>query len=110
VGARHVTVLLDGSVSFPAVPKQKSLFYALPAQHLQLGVSTADGQDVVEVQHVGNNVIYTCYTPRPDDPDADAYNRSAPETRIRDRSRSVDLAVFEDTEVDLSKHPEATLR
>jgi hypothetical protein len=101
---------LDGSVSFPAVPKQKALFYALPAQYLQLGVSTDDGQDVITVQHDGDSVIYTCYTPRPDDPDADAYNRSAPETRIRDRSRPVDLAVFEDTEVDMSQHPEAILR
>jgi len=101
---------LDGSVSFPAVPKQKALFYALPAQYLQLGLSTADGQDVIAVQHDGNRVIYTCYTPRPDDPAADAYNLSAPETRIRDRGEPVDLAVFEDTEVDLSKHPEAILR
>ena len=93
-----------------AVPKQKALFYALPAQYLQLGLSTDDGQDIVEVRHVGNNVIYTCYTPRPDDPDADAYNFSAPETRIRDRGEPVDLAVFEDTEVDLSQHPEARLR
>jgi hypothetical protein len=101
---------LDGSVSFPAVSKQKVLFYKLPAQYLQLGVSTDDGQDVIAVQHAGKSVFYTCCTPRPDDPDADAYNRSAPETRFADRSRPVDLAVFEDTEVDLSKHPEAQLR
>lgn len=82
-------------------------FYELPARLLVNGISTADGQDVIRVQVHGASVSATVYTPRPDDPDADDYNRSAPETRIYGRDEMTALAVFDDTAVDLSQHPEA---
>lgn len=83
------------------------VFYALPAQYLQPGVSTSDGQDVLEVSTDGGFVSVVVYTPRPDDPELDSYNRSGPESRIYDRNRPVSLAVFEDTRIDLSRHAEA---
>lgn len=83
------------------------VFYKLPAHLLVEGLSTADGQDVVEVTVHGASVSATVYTPRPDDPDADDYNRSTPEGRIYDRGELVDLAVFDDTAVDLSRHQAA---
>ena len=45
--------------------------------------------------------------PRRDDPAEDAYNRATPESRIYSGDRMVDLAVFPDTAVDLSRHPAA---
>lgn len=86
----------------------KTKFYELPAYLLEPGVSTSDGQDVIEVRLDGRSVSAIVYTPRPDDPDADAYNLSAPEGRVYDRDEMVQLAIFDDTQVDLSKHPRAT--
>lgn len=83
------------------------VFYELPAQFLQPGVSTDDGQDVLEVSVDGGFVLVGVYTPRPDDPDRDLYNRCAPESRFYDPDRMVSLAVFEDTRIDLSRHAEA---
>ena len=83
------------------------VFYALPAQYLQPGLSTDDGQDVLEVNVDGGFVSVVVYTPRPDDPELDAYNRCAPESRIYDRNRLVGLAVYGDTHIDLSRHAEA---
>lgn len=84
-----------------------TIFYTLPASQLVEGLSTDDGQDVVAVTFDGSAVSATVYTPRPDDPDADAYNRATPETRIYGRSQLVALAVFDDTTVDMSQRPEA---
>lgn len=85
----------------------ETVFYELPAYLLEPGVSTSDGQDVIEVRFDGDSVSAIVYTPRPDDPDADAYNLSTPEGRIFGRDEAVRLAVFPDTQVDLSDHPEA---
>ena len=79
----------------------KTEFYTAKAQDIVEGVSTADGQDVIDVYHDDNYVSLTVYTPRSDDPEQDEQNRSEPETRIYDYDEKVDLAVFEDTEVDL---------
>lgn len=84
-----------------------TLFYELPARHVQPGATTDDGQDVLAVRVDDGLVSVSVYTPRPDDPEADAYNLSTPETRIYDLDRLVGLAVFDDTATDLSTHPAA---
>lgn len=84
--------------------------YALPAHLLQAGMSTDDGQDIVAVEVRGFSVSVTVYTPRPDNDEADAHNRSAPETRVYGCDQLVALAVFDDTAVDLSRHPQARRR
>jgi len=84
-----------------------SIFYKLPAHLLVGGVSTDDGQDVMDVAVHGPAVAVAVYTPRRDNPEADAANRAAPETRVYDRDRLVSLAVYDDTAVDLSRHPAA---
>ena len=80
------------------------LFYQIPATSLVEGVSTDDGQDVLSVHHCGDSISAVVYTPRSDDPSTDELNRTQPETRIWRRHELVDLAVFTDTEVDLSDH------
>lgn len=103
--ARPVAVLSDVAVSVRAMTDV--VFYALPAQYLQPGLSTDDAQDILEVSADGGFVSVVVYTPRPDDPELDSYNRSAPESRIYDRNRLVGLAVYGDTRIDLSRHAEA---
>lgn len=86
------------------------IFYELPASELVEGVSTDDAQDVIGVERRGNSVSATVYTPRPDNPDADADNKDSPETRLYGCEQLVSLAVFDDTGVDLSRHPRAVNR
>lgn len=87
-----------------------TIFYALPAELLTTGVSTDDGQDVLDVSQSNGSMYVTVYTPRSDDPDADAHNRCGPELRVYDRDQLIALAVFDDTAVDLSEHPQAQYR
>jgi len=82
-------------------------FYTLPAHLLVEGVSTDDGQEVLAVSEHNGAMYATVYSPRSDDPDADAYNRSTTELRVCDRDQLVALAVFDDTSLDLSLHPAA---
>jgi hypothetical protein len=85
------------------------VFYTLPTAHLVERLSTDDGQDIIAVHNHGSSVSYTVYTPRPDDPDADADNLSAPETRIADCGSAVGLAVLPGTLADLSQHLQARI-
>lgn len=85
-----------------------TVFYELPADELQEGVSTDDGQDVLQVEVSGTGVLATVYTPRSDNPDIDEDNRNA--TRLYAVAEMVSLAVFPDTETDLSHHPKARNR
>jgi hypothetical protein len=86
------------------------IFYTLPAQNLVEGVSTADGQDVISVDVGDDGMVFAqVYTPRSDDPEQDASNRGAPESRLYRVDDRVDLAVFSDTEVDLSEHDAALI-
>ncbi len=87
-----------------------TVFYELPANELQEGVSTDDGQDVLHVEVCDTGVLATVYTARSDDPDIDEDNRSATETRLYDIAEMVSLAVFPDTDTDLSHHPKARSR
>lgn len=75
-------------------------FYTLPARELQVGMSTDDGQDILAVTTTGMAVSATVYTPRPDDLAQDETNQLMPETRVYQANQPVDLAVFEDTEID----------
>lgn len=84
------------------------VFYSLPAELARVGMSTADGQDVIGVRIKGDDVLYDVYTARSDDPAQDAETGSGPEGRIAKRGDRVDLAVFPDTDTDGSGHPQAT--
>lgn len=81
-----------------------TVFYKLPADLLQEGLSTDDGQDIIDVTDDDGYVYATVYTPS-DDPDEDNERRCAPETRIYSHDELVDLAVFAGTQADLSGHP-----
>lgn len=67
-------------------------FYSLPAHQLRAGMSTADGQDItdVELDEDRRLVLYDTVTPGHEDGD----------DRCAQWDEQVDLAVFEDTEVD----------
>ncbi|WP_280470696.1 hypothetical protein [Nocardia farcinica] len=71
-----------------------AIFYSLPAELVEPGMSTDDGQDVLDVELVGDEVILTVYAPHSDDPELDAHNRAAPETRCRTAGAPVGLAAF----------------
>jgi hypothetical protein len=80
-------------------------FYNLPAHAIEVGMSTADGQDVVEATPTEDGwVLVEVYTPRSDDPDQDAQNRDEPETRIHRAHEVIGMATFSDTDVDGSSH------
>lgn len=85
------------------------IFYSLLAEHLVEGMSTADGQDFVDVSVDDRNVYTHVYTPRSDDPDQDASNRSETEARVYRIDERVDLAVFPDTTIDGTEYPTAEL-
>lgn len=86
------------------------VFYSLPAHLLVEGLSTDDGQDVLSVSENNGSHYVNVYTPRRDDRSADEHNRSGPELRVYDTDQRVHLAVFDDTVVDLSRHPAAADR
>jgi hypothetical protein len=81
----------------------------LPARLLEAGMSTQDGQDIVQVTAGGQLVFVSVYTPRPDVLDQDERNLCEPETRLCQADDWVGLAVFEDTDVDGSDYAEAEL-
>lgn len=86
----------------------QEIFYTLPAPKLEEGMSTDDGQDILDVDDDGEKWVWVrVYTPRSDDPELDAENRCEPETRGYERDRRVDLAVFSDTPVNGSEYPDA---
>jgi hypothetical protein len=79
-------------------PTTSPTFYALPATALEPGMSTADGQDVVSVDVAADGTVYAdVYTPRSDDPDADADNLDATDCRIYAPGELVAMADFPDT-------------
>lgn len=76
------------------------IFYSLPADKLTEGLSTDDGQDIIDVSRWGDDIHASVYTPRSDDPGLDESNRLEPEVRIYSATEMVDLAIFADTSVD----------
>lgn len=119
-------------------PVADPTFYTLPAHLLDEGMSTADGQDILDVQietpehlrgasagrdcalcraitthhtdrHADFADVYVhVYTPA-DDPAEDAEHRRTPETRVYAYHERVDLAVFPNTPVDGSSRDGAAL-
>lgn len=86
------------------------VFYSLPGDLLEPGLSTSDGQDIVEIlSRTSRDIHVEVYTPS-DDPDEDAANRCAPESRIYGRAGMVELAAFHNSPRDLSSHPRAVRR
>lgn len=83
------------------------LFYSLPIEDVEYGASTATGQDVISIGRDGDYYLIEVYTSRSDDPQLDASNRETAESlMVRPRKR-IELCVFQDTELDLSGHPNA---
>lgn len=90
----------------------ESIFYTLPARYVMPGMSTDDGQTIIGVESWPGTdpaVLIDKYTPRPDDADADESNREQSSVRMARPDERVSLAVFADTEVDGSRHPDAII-
>ncbi|OKH83592.1 hypothetical protein EB73_04375 [Mycobacterium sp. SWH-M3] len=86
------------------------IYYELPARDVQAGASTDDGQDITAVEALPDGMIYIeVYTPG-GDAERDGVQRGAPETRLYKPDDQVQLAVFADTDIDLSGHERATNR
>lgn len=97
------------AIDNPSSDQSPTIFYSLPAELLDAGMSTADGQDILTVDagHDGL-VIFDVYTPA-DDPDEDAGRQCAPESRVTRRGERVELAVFSNTSVNASTYPQAKM-
>jgi len=80
---------------------ERPIFYRLPASDLEPGMSTADGQDILDMyEALGPDgvmwVYYHVYTPA-DDPTEDAQFRLGPEIRVDRPTDWVDMADFPNT-------------
>lgn len=82
------------------------VFYSLPAEHLEAGMSTDDGQDILATDIVDGQVLFDVYTPA-DDPRENEDRQCCPEGRMQPVGERVELAVFPDTEVDATTHEHA---
>lgn len=92
----------------PEASPADPIFYTLPATALEEGMSTDDGQDVVDVAVQKDGTVFaSVYTRRSDDAELDADNREQTETRIYGPGERVGLAVFGDTTTDGSELPDA---
>ncbi|RJQ79955.1 hypothetical protein D5S17_09290 [Pseudonocardiaceae bacterium YIM PH 21723] len=89
----------------------KPIFYRLPADLLEDGMSTDDGQDILEVVRSPEDgtIFYLVFTPRSDDPAQHESNQTDAEWRITKSGAIVDLARFSDTGTDGSHLPEAVV-
>lgn len=84
------------------------VFYSLPPSDLEVGMSTDDGQDIVELTPDEDGWIFAdVYTPCPDDPEQDESNREHTVCRPYRPGKRVSLAVFPDTDTDGSEYPNA---
>jgi hypothetical protein len=86
------------------------IFYTIPAEDIVDGMSTADGQDVLEVTETNSdgNVFVDVYTPA-DDPEEDEDNRCGPDCRIYPAGKLIEMATFENSEVDGSSYDRAVV-
>ncbi|MFI5721140.1 hypothetical protein [Nocardia sp. NPDC051750] len=87
------------------------VFYTLPVEQVEEGMSTDDGQDILAVSAWPDDSAWflDVYTPA-EDPAADLVNQVQGECRAYKPGERVGLAVFVDTEIDGSDHPDAVLR
>lgn len=88
------------------------VYYTLPVEQVEEGMSTDDGQEILHVSVWPDDsaVLLDVFTPRSDDPNADAANRADGECRAYAWGEPVGLAVYLDTEVDGSEYPDAVVR
>lgn len=87
------------------MPEQEhvTVFYRLPVEHVEAGMSTADGQDVTKVALYKDHVLISVYTPSSDEAE-DTENRSDDVTGSYVRGSLIELATFSNTEIDGSSH------
>ena len=85
------------------------VFYTLPAVSLEEGMSTADGQDVLDVGEIDLGVIAHVYTPA-DDEAQDEQRRGAPEARVYKLTDTADMADFVNTTTPGRVHPDALVK
>lgn len=83
-----------------------TIFYRMPADSIDAGMSTEDGQDVLSTSVDNEIVMVSVYTPS-DEPAVDADNRSQPETRVYRVGELVGMATFSNSPVDGSSHDRA---
>lgn len=83
------------------------LFYAVPAECVAAGTSTADGHDIEAVHDWGTHIAVSLHVRDSVAPALHPAQRREPPTRIFMRGELVELCVFNDTDVDLSGHPRA---
>jgi hypothetical protein len=94
------------------IPTFEPIFYTLPVERLEVGMSTEDGQDVLATGPVYGDPslrFADVYTRRSDDDELDAENRRESGYRLYNAGERVGLAVFSDTDVDSSDLPEAVI-
>ena len=97
----------DHEADCQAHPDWKPVFYTLPVEMVEEGMSTADGQDFLEEPSGSDGWLWaSVYTPSTD-PDLDEAWRSEPEMRGYEVGSRINLAVFCNTSVDGSQHPQA---
>jgi hypothetical protein len=80
--------------------------YRLPAEHIEEGMSTDDGNDVLSVIVGSDLVLVSVYTPS-DDPAVDEENRCGPDTYVYRVGELADMATFPSSPVDGSSHDHA---
>jgi hypothetical protein len=73
------------------------VFYRLPAKFLEPGTTTDTGQTITSVSASPTGILFETITP--------GYENG--ETLLCPADTLVNLATFDDTEVDLSEHPSA---
>lgn len=83
-----------------------TIFYRIPAEHIEEGMSTEDGQDVLSISVESDLVMASVYTPS-DDPATDDDNRAGPETRLYRLGELVGMGTFPNSPVDGSSHDHA---
>jgi hypothetical protein len=85
------------------------VFYTLPAVSLEEGMSTADGQDILDVGQIDLGVIAHVYTPA-DDEAENQRRRGAPEARVYKLGDRVEMGDFITTTTPGRGHPDALVR
>lgn len=93
---------VNEGIHHDAEPSAHPVFYLLPATDLEEGMSTDDGQDIVDVSRSDEWVFVDVYTPRSDDPELDAENRHETDCRMYRPNELVGMATFDDTAIDAS--------
>jgi hypothetical protein len=93
----------------PEPTEDHPVFYLLPAGSMTEGMSTNDGQDILDLGGTANLLIGHVYTPA-DDPDEDLRRRCAPEARgFSSPDQPVSMADFVNTRTPGRGHPDALI-